>query len=117
MPRKIVNTKKARRKNIRRGGGYGFGGSIMGSNANSAGAGNADWKLTGGECGSAGRGGNNTLSGGRRRRNSKRRHRRRRTMKGGMQALQIPRAGYSFDGSGAGGLANAVPVAPNTTNV
>jgi hypothetical protein len=122
MPRKAGKSKKQTRKH--RGGGYGFGGSILGSNANSAGAGNVDWKSTGGECGSAGRGGNDTLAGGRRRRRSSRSRRsgkknkpRRRTMKGGMVALQQPRAGYSFDGSGYAGMANAVSGAPNTTNV
>ena len=119
MPRKVGKTKKAARKH--RGGGFGFNGSILGSNANSAGAGNVDWKPTVGECGSAGRGGNDTLAGGRRhrsRRNGKKnKPRRRRTMKGGMAALQQPSAGYSFDGSGYGGMANAVSGAPNTTNV
>lgn len=167
MPRKM--TKKTMKKGGRkhRGGGYGFGGSILGNNPNSSGAGNAQWNSTGGECGSAGRGGNDTLAGGRRRsrkmkggnspldvneshaendlsrlpaenqeykatedskavggrrrRSSKKSKRRRggkrRTMKGGTLALQQPRAGYSFDGSGAGGMANAVPLQPNTTNV
>jgi len=139
MPRKMAKTVKRRRH---RGGGYGFGGSIL-DNVAGAGAGNVDWKSTGGECGSAGRGGNNTLAGGRRRRrtlrggsscsggdaqevmggrrrrrNSKRGGKRgRRTMKGGMLALQQPRTGYTFTGAGAGGIADAVPVPPYTTYV
>ena len=116
MPRKMTKRAMKTRKQ-RRGGGYGFGGSILGSNANSAGAGHAQWNSTGGECGSAARGGNNTLAGGRRRRRNSKLRRGRRTLKGGMLALQQPRAGYSFDGSGYGGLANAVSRAPNTTDV
>ena len=75
MPRKTAKTMKRRRH---RGGGYGFGGSIL-DNVAGAGAGNVDWKPTGGECGVA-RAGNNDLPslqptvGGRRRR---------RTLRGG----------------------------------
>ena len=66
-------------------------------------------------------------TGGRRRR---RNGNRRRTMKGGRSelspsgypndstlALQQPRAGYTFDGSGYGGMANAVSVPPYSTFV
>ena len=166
MPRKTAKTMKRRRH---RGGGYGFGGSIL-DNVAGAGAGNVDWKPTSGECGVArggnndlaplqpvaggrrrsrrrvgggdpadnnnsGRGGNQAVAGGRRRRRNskrggKRRHSRRRTMKGGSQqlspaefpggntlALQQSRTSYTFDGSGYGGMANAVPVPPYTTYV
>lgn len=79
MPRKM--TKKAK-KTVRkhRGGGYGFGGSIFGDNANAAGAGNAQWNNTGGECGVQ-RAGNDDLPtlgpkvGGRRRSRSRRNRR------------------------------------------
>ena len=132
----------ARTKKTSRGGGYGFGGSVLG-NSGGSNAGNAMWNSdTSKDCGvMANRGGNNTLAGGRRYkrrggvgavddaifalgttyvakrfakkggRRSRRRHR------GGTLALQQPRAGYTFNGSGSAGLANAVPVAPNTTNV
>ena len=65
-------TRKVHRRH--RGGGYGFGGSIL-SDVGGAGAGNANWVSdTGKDCGAvAGRAGNN-LAGGRRRRMS-RRHR------------------------------------------
>jgi hypothetical protein len=109
----------------RRGGGYGFGGSIL-SNAAGSGAGNAMWSKTGGECGAA-RVGNNDLpplEGGRRRRRRNTRRRKtakkggRRSLKGGnVLALQQPRAGYTFNGEGAGGIADAVPAAPNVTYV
>jgi len=142
----MARTKKA----ARRGGGYGFSGSILGS-ASGSNAGNAAWKSdTSKDCGvMANRGGNNTLAGGRRRKGKKggRRSRRggvgavddaifalgttyvakrfakkggRHTRKhrgGNVLALQQPRAGYTFNGTGSAGLANAVPVAPNTTNV
>jgi len=112
--RKLTKTRKGK---ARRGGGYGFGGSVLGDAGGSNG-GNAMWNSdTGKDCGAmAGRGGNNTLAGGRRRRHRKTATRRRR-VRGGTLALQQPRAGYTFDGSGEKGLANAVPVAPNTTNV
>lgn len=100
-----------RRKRI--GGSYGFGGSIL-SNAGGANAGAAQWNKQAGECGGAdvaNRGGNNTLAGGRRRRNKKSgRKTRRRNYRGGNLALTTPRAGYTFNGSGAGGIADAVPV-------
>ena len=142
----MARTKKA----ARRGGGYGFSGSILGS-ASGSNAGNAAWKSdTSKDCGvMANRGGNNTLAGGRRRKGKKggRRSRRggvgaiddaifalgtayaakrfakkggrhtRRHRGGNVLALQQPRAGYTFNGTGSAGLANAVPVAPNTTNV
>jgi hypothetical protein len=166
----MARTKKA----ARRGGGYGFSGSILGS-ASGSNAGNAAWKSdTSKDCGvMANRGGNNTLAGGRRRarrggvgmvddallaagtgyaahrlaKKGGRRSRRggvgavddaifalgttyvakrfakkggrhtRRHRGGNVLALQQPRAGYTFNGTGSAGLANAVPVAPNTTNV
>jgi hypothetical protein len=113
--RKLTKTRKARR-----GGGYGFGGSVLG-NSGGSNAGNAMWNSdTGKDCGAmSDRGGNNTLGGRRRHRKAKTTARRRhsRRVRGGTLALQQPRAGYTFDGSGEKGLANAVPVAPNTTNV
>lgn len=86
----------------------------------------------------AGRGGNQLMTAGRRR--SRRKHprrrssrrRSRRSRRGGAyapvepsggpgsdprMALQQPRAGYTFTGDGAGGIADAVPVAPNVTYV
>lgn len=100
-----------------RGGSYGFGGSIL-SDAGGTNAGAAQWNKQAGECGGAdvaNRGGNNTLAGGRRRRNNKKnarktRRRHRRSLRGGNLALTSPRAGYTFNGSGAGGIADAVPV-------
>jgi len=97
-----------------RGGSYGFGGSILGD-AGGTNAGAAMWKTQGGECGGsevANRGGNNTLAGGRRRRRNKKngRRTRRRSYRGGNVALTTPRAGYTFNGTGAAGMAYAVPV-------
>lgn len=112
--RKLTKTRKARR-----GGGYGFNGSVLG-NSGGSNAGNALWNSdTGKDCGTMpDRGGNNTLGGRRRnRKTANRRRRNSRRVRGGTLALQQPRAGYTFDGSGEKGLANAVPVAPNTTNV
>ena len=104
----------AGRRRKHRGGSYGFGGSILGD-AGGTNAGAAEWKTQGGECGGASvasRGGNNTLAGGRRRRRNKKSGRKttRRRHRGGNLALTQPRAGYTFDGSGAGGIADAVPV-------
>jgi hypothetical protein len=155
-----------RRKNSRRGGGYGFGGSIL-SDAGGANAGNAQWNPdTSQDCGVdanrggngafaggalpantalSGRGGNNP-AGGKRRRSAKKSRRggggmttgvyanrggnaggrRRKTMKktrkGGMLSeaqlragqlnpalvQQIPRTGYTFDGSGVAGTPDPV---------
>lgn len=163
------------KRNNRRGGGYGFGGSIM-PNVSGSGAGNALWSSTGGECGVArvgnndlqeggrrrrrrkltrsmsktggstdvevgnanyggagatdggepaavqGRGGNERV-GGRRRRHSKKhgkKSKRRSTRRrggGSVLALQQPISGYTFNGNGAAGIADAVPVAPNVTYV
>jgi hypothetical protein len=112
--RRGKSTVGRRRKYL--GGSYGFGGSILGD-AGGTNAGSAQWNKQAGECGGAevaNRGGNNTLAGGRRRRRNKkngRKTRRRRSYRGGnILALTSPRAGYTFDGSGAGGIANAVPV-------
>lgn len=131
----------------RRGGGYGFGGSILGDDA-AAGAGNALWNSdTSQDCGSGqvrpgnsdltggkrrrrrggsvtnesllGRGGNNPTGGKRSRRNLKKKARRtRRRLRGGMGegyraasdlAMQAPRTGYGFDGTGVAGTANTIP--------
>lgn len=128
------HTKKTHRRH--RGGGYGFGGSIL-SDAGGAGAGNALWSPdTSKDCGVVpGRAGNN-LAGGRRRRMSRRHRggmatnaqladrggqnkiggRRRKTLRkrktGGAYvdyAQMVPRAGYTFTGQGVGGTADAVP--------
>lgn len=104
-----------------RGGSYGFGGSILGD-AGGTNAGAAEWKTQGGECGGgadvANRGGNNTLAGGRRRRRNKGgRRTRRRRHRGGNLALTQPRAGYTFNGSGVGGIADAVPVSGKSVPV
>ncbi len=72
------------RKHVRRGGGYGFGGSIL-SDAGGANAGNVQWNPdTSQDCGiDANRGGNGAFAGGRRKRRTKKskkskRHTRRR---------------------------------------
>lgn len=113
--RRTLKSKRGGRQSRKhRGGSYGFGGSILGD-AGGTNAGAAEWKSQGGECGGgaevANRGGNNTLAGGRRRRRNKKNGRKtRRRHRGGKLALFQPRAGYTFDGSGAGGIADAVPV-------
>lgn len=112
--RKSKGSNTAGRRRKHRGGSYGFGGSILGD-AGGTNAGAAEWKTQGGECGGAdvaSRGGNNTLAGGRRRRRNKggRKTRRRHRHRGGNLALTSPRAGYTFNGSGVGGIADAVPV-------
>jgi len=101
-----------------RGGGYGFGGSVI-SDVGGPNAGNALWNSdTGKDCGIAGRGGNNTLAGGRRRRGKgKKTAGRRRRHVGGTMALQQPRAGYTFNGSGVAGTADTVPVGSPVTVV
>jgi hypothetical protein len=95
-----------------RGRGYGFGGSIL-SDAGGANAGNVAWNRVAGECGMPDRAGNNSLAGGRRRRKQKKT----RKLRGGMMALQQPRAGYMFTGQGSAGMADAVPSAPVVTRV
>lgn len=120
-----VGGKRTRRvRSVRRGGGYGFGGSIL-SDAGGTNAGSAQWDTTPGACGTGenvvNRGGNNTLAGGRRRRG--RRHRkaatRRRHRRGGGSgmALVSPRIGYGFNGTGEAGLANPVPINGNSVSV
>ena len=106
MVRKHHSTKKVKkagRRTAKRGGGYGFGGSVL-SDVGGPNAGNALWDSdTGKDCGVAGRGGNNTLAGGRRRRRGKGKKTvagRRRKHRGGALALQQPRTGYTFNGSG-----------------
>jgi len=119
--RKQHGGKRSRR--VRRGGGYGFGGSIL-SDAGGTNAGAAQWDTTPGSCGTgenvANRGGNNTLAGGRRRRG--RRHRkvtRRHRRRGGGSGLAFvsPRIGYGFNGTGEAGLANPVPINGNSVSV
>lgn len=101
----------------KRGGGYGFGGSVL-SDVGGPNAGNAVWDSdTGKDCGVAGRGGNNTLAGGRRRRGKKTAGRRRNRHRGGAVALQQPRTGYTFNGSGVAGTADTVPVGSPVTVV
>ena len=119
MGRSRKHTKIAgrRRRTVKRGGGYGFGGSIL-SNPGSPNAGSALWNnQAGSDCGAnlQGRGGNN-MTGGRRRRGKgktagRRRHR------GGTLALQQPRAGYTFNGSGIAGTADTVAVGSPVTVV
>lgn len=103
-----------------KGRGYGFGGSILDS-ASGSNAGNAMWQSTAGsDCGMSkaelSRGGNNVTGG--RRRKHRRRGSKRHTRKGGSRlALQQPRAGYTFDGSGVAGTADPVPAPSYTTSV
>ena len=121
MARSRKHTKKAgRRRTVKRGGGYGFGGSIL-SNAGSPNAGSALWNnQAGSDCGAnlQGRGGNN-MTGGRRRRGKGKGKTagRRRRYRGGTLALQQPRAGYTFNGSGVSGTADTVAVGSPVTVV
>ena len=154
------NKKHNRRTRRKRGGSYGFGGSILGD-AGGTGAGNALWNNMGGECGAPRIGNNVEMMGGRRRKRrtlrggsscraaegagvemmgGRRRSRRkqprrrrssRRSQRGGSEpapfhssggsdprmALHQPRAGYTFTGAGAGGIADAVPSPPGVTYV
>lgn len=114
---------KRTRRVHRRGGGYGFGGSIL-SDAGGTNAGSAQWNTTAGECGTGenivNRGGNNTLAGGRRRRHRGKRSGRKGTRRnrwGGGAALVSPRIGYGFNGTGEAGLANPVPINGNSVSV
>jgi hypothetical protein len=159
MHRNKKHARRTRRK-IRRGGGYEFGGSIMGD-ASSTGAGNALWSKTVGECGVPRGGKNNVeLMGGRRRkltrrggsygsetvperggnnvggrrsrRKQLRRRSSRRSQRGGeyatfessggggsdpRMALQQPTVSYGVNGTGAGGMLNAIQQPPYTTMV
>jgi len=112
--------RRRRLRKSKRGGSYGFGGSIL-PDAGGANAGSAQWNKGAGECGGsevANRGGNNTLAGGRRRRRrGSKMTRRRRVHRGGNLALTQPRAGYTFNGSGSAGFADAVPVAGKSVSV
>jgi len=65
----------------------------------------------------ASRGGNNTLAGGRRSRRKGGRKVTTRRHRGGNLALTTPRAGYTFNGSGVGGIADAVPVSGKSVPV
>lgn len=121
------NTKVRSRRSrhaSRRGGGYGFGGSIL-SDAGGTNAGAALWGTNPGSCGTGAdvvnRGGNNTLAGGRRRRRQKRkvtRRRHRRHHRGGDRpALVSPRAGYGYTGTGVAGFADPTPIGGNSVVV
>ena len=117
--KKVAGRRRRLTKTQKRGGGYGFGGSVL-SDVGGANAGNAVWDSdTGKDCGVAGRGGNNTLAGGRRRRHGKGKKTagRRRRHRGGALALQQPRTGYTFNGSGVAGTADTVPVGSPVTSV
>ena len=118
------HTKKTgRRRTVKRGGGYSFGGSVL-SNVGGPNAGNPQWNYNmGSDCGAdlQGRGGNNNMSGGRRRgkKTAAGRRRHRRSYRGGSNrvvdngsilALQQPRTGYTFNGSGVAGTADTVPI-------
>ena len=120
LTKKIAGRRRrSRTQTQKRGGGYGFGGSVL-SNVGGPNAGNAMWDSdTGKDCGVAGRGGNNTLAGGRRRARGKKTAGRRRGRKhrGGAVALQQPRTGYTFNGSGVAGTADTVPVGSPVTVV
>ena len=111
MARKHTKKMAGRRRRLtKRGGGYGFGGSIL-SNAGGPNAGNVQWNShMGSDCGSdlQGRGGNNVTGG--RRRHKKTAGRRRKHRGGSVVALQQPRTGYTFNGSGVAGTADTVPV-------
>uniref|UniRef100_A0A6C0AJ40 Uncharacterized protein n=1 Tax=viral metagenome TaxID=1070528 RepID=A0A6C0AJ40_9ZZZZ len=118
---KKVAGRRRRSHTQKRGGGYGFGGSVL-SNVGGPNAGNAVWDSdTGKDCGVANRGGNNTLAGGRRRGRGKGKGKktagRRRRHVGGTMALQQPRTGYTFNGSGVAGTADTVPVGSPVTVV
>ena len=121
MARSRKHTKKAgrrRSRSVKRGGGYGFGGSIL-SDAGTPNAGNALWNnQAGSDCGAnlPGRGGNN-MTGGRRRRGKGKKTAGRRRYRGGTLALQQPRAGYTFNGSGVAGTADTVAVGSPVTVV
>jgi hypothetical protein len=119
MARGRKHTKKAgRRRSVKRGGGYGFGGSIL-SNPGSPNAGSALWNnQAGSDCGAnlPARGGNN-MTGGRRRRGKGKKTAGRRRYRGGNLALQQPRAGYTFNGSGVAGTADTVAVGSPVTVV
>ena len=123
MARKHTKKVAGRRRRLltlkKRGGGYGFGGSVL-SDVGGPNAGNALWDSdTSKDCGVAGRGGNNTFAGGRRRRHGKGKKTagRRRRHRGGAMALQQPRTGYTFNGSGVAGTADTVPVGSPVTAV
>ena len=107
--------RRRRRTTLKRGGGYGLGGSLL-SNVGGPNAGNPQWNYNmGSDCGAdlQGRGGNNNMSGGRRRR----RKTGRRSYRGGSLALQQPRTGYTFNGSGVAGTADTVPVGSPVVSV
>lgn len=115
LTKKVAGRRRSRRT-LKKGGGYGFGGSVM-SDVGGPNAGNALWNSdTGADCGTGNRGGNNSLGGGRRRKGKKTVGRRRK-YRGGTLALQQPRTGYTFNGSGVAGTANTVPVGSPVTQV
>ena len=113
------HTKKAGRRRSRRGGGYGFGGSIL-TDPGRPNAGNSLWNNQGGsDCGAGleGRGGKNQMGGRRRRVKTAGRRRRSRSRRGGGLALQQPRAGYTFNGSGVAGTADTIAVGSPVVSV
>jgi hypothetical protein len=115
---------KKTRRNVKRGGGYGFGGSILGD-AGGSNAGNAKWTSdTSTDCAvNATRGGSRrrrrhrggqvnsslTFSRGQNATGGKRSRHRRRRHRGGGLAQNIPRANYSFGGDGVAGMINWKP--------
>ena len=110
--------RRSRRRTLKtkRGGGYGFGGSIL-TDAGGPGAGNSLWKShAGSDCGSdlQGRGGNNQAGGRRRRRRG---YGKKTMRRGGALSLQQPRTGYTFNGSGVAGTADTVAVGSPVTVV
>lgn len=102
------------KRKTRRGGGYGFGGSIL-SDAGGSGAGNALWNSdTSKDCGTVARGGKRRKRGGAVTNeslyNRGGNHTGGRTRKGGADLAQVaPRTGYTFNGSGVAGTANTIP--------
>ena len=109
--KKVAGRRHRRSRTAKRGGGYSFGGSLL-SNAGGPNAGNVQWNNhMGSDCGAdlQGRGGNNQ-AGGRRRHRKTVAGRRRRSRRGGSLALQQPRTGYTFNGSGVAGTADTVAV-------
>ena len=125
--RRNTRSRRSRRSRhaSRRGGGYGFGGSIL-ADAGGTNAGAAQWNTNAGSCGTGAdvvnRGGNNTLAGGRRRRRQKqnkrtRRHRRRHHRGGDRPALVSPRAGYGYTGTGVAGFTDPTPIGGNSVVV
>jgi hypothetical protein len=128
-----MKTRRHSRK-LRKGGGYGFGGSIL-SNAGGPNAGSALWDNdTGKDCSSSATRAGNGFAGGKRKSRRRKHHRggmvsnaslnsrggqnvaggrrRRKTRRGGAYvdyAQVAPRAGYTFNGEGVAGTSNTIP--------